>query len=101
MSASLTLLEQLPRQLPPLLSRPDDCGAVARLTMTSSEETRDGGGGPRWMLKGSPVAVIMADKLFSGARCNKERNAISWPAVFSMFEDLLRRSATNQMSSQC
>jgi SWI/SNF-related matrix-associated actin-dependent regulator 1 of chromatin subfamily A len=77
------------RQLPPLLHRPDDRGAIAHLTMSTSEETKDGGGGPRWMLKGSPAVIVLADKIFSGARCNRERGAISWPAVFSMFEDLL------------
>jgi SWI/SNF-related matrix-associated actin-dependent regulator 1 of chromatin subfamily A len=89
-TTALTLLEQsAPRQLPPLLQRPDDRGAIAHLTLSISEETPDGRGGPRWSLKGSPAVIVMAEKLFSGARCSKARDAISWPAVASMFEDLL------------
>jgi len=89
-TTALTILEQeAPRRLPPLLQRPDDRGAIAHLTLSVTEETPEGGGGARWTLKGSPVVVIMADKLFSGARCTKARDAISWLAVASMFEDLL------------
>lgn len=75
--------------VPPLLQRPDDRSAIAHLTLTITEETENGGGGPRWALKGSPAVVVLAQRLFSGASVAKKLDAISWPAVPSMFEDLL------------
>jgi SNF2 family DNA or RNA helicase len=44
---------------------------------------------PRWRLKGSIAVVLMAEKLFAGARASARRDEISWPAMPSMFEDLL------------
>jgi SNF2 family DNA or RNA helicase len=88
----LTLFErpdESPRLLPPILQRPDDRGAIAHLTLSVTEETPQGAGGARWHLKGSPAAIVMAHKLFSGASCSKAKDSISWPAVPSMFEDLL------------
>jgi SNF2 family DNA or RNA helicase len=76
-------------QLPLLLNRPDDRGAIAHLTLSITEETPHGGGGARWRLHGSPVVVLMAYKLFSGSLCNRAGDTITWPAVPSMFEDLL------------
>lgn len=75
------------RGLPALLQRPDERGAIARLTYANAEETENGGG-PRWKLTGSPSVILLAKRLFSGA-LSRKNDSVTWPAVPAMFEDLL------------
>jgi len=88
MNDMLALVPATPA-LPAILTRPDDRGAVAHLTLQVSDEGQNLTGGPRWDLKGSTAAVLLAQKLFSGARVNRRLDHVAWPAVPSMFADLL------------
>jgi superfamily II DNA or RNA helicase len=78
-----------PAELPHLLQRPDERGAVAKLTWqrpgkdAKGEETD-----ARWALQGSPLAVTLAGRIFSGA-ISRRNDRVSWPALPSSFEDVL------------
>ena len=74
--------------LPPMLQRPDSRGAIALLTYVRAELKDDDTAGPRWKIEGSPLVVVGAMKTLSGA-LSRRREAVSFPATQSNFEDLL------------
>lgn len=91
-STALALFEESDRpdgELPLLMQRPAEEGAVARLAWSRGQETKDGDRIPRWTLRGAIGPIVLAERLFSGANVNARRDAISWPDVPATFEDLL------------
>lgn len=76
-------------ELPLMLQRPSQKGAEARLTWSpANPDAKDPlSVVPRWRLAGSPAAIELAKKLFSGAAEGKGK--ISFPAAAAHFEDLL------------
>src|SRR5262245_2496871 len=87
-----------PEAKPLYLQRPSSDGAIAELDYVAKPSDDDEGpswdhgldlrGDPRWRITGSPVVVVAAMKLFSGA-VSKKRGTVSFPASEGVFEDLL------------
>lgn len=75
----------------PLMERPSEDGAVGELHWIKPDSAEgDDRSDPvaRWRVTGSPLAIVAAMKLFSGA-ISKSRDKVSFPAFESTFEDLL------------
>lgn len=83
-----TILE-FPSKKPIWLAPPSDEGAMAELDyVDNSEEDKETRSDPRWVITGSPVCVVAAMKVFSGA-ISKSRERVSFPMAEASFEDLL------------
>ncbi len=89
---ALFMVDAKPQPL--MLTRPSRAGGVAQLDFIAKESEEndgplvDGEAEGRWKITGSPVVVVAAMKLFSGAKSGK-RDAVSFPAVDGTFDDLL------------
>jgi SNF2 family DNA or RNA helicase len=79
----------LAKRRPVWLSPPPEAEAMATLDyVDNSDEDSESAGDPRWAIEGSPVCVVAAMKVFSGA-ISKSRDRVSFPAAEASFEDLL------------
>jgi len=72
--------------LPYILRRPNQIGALAKLTLVDHKD--DGDALKRWRLTGSPMIIELGRKLFPAARANQVKS-ITWPAIQPLFGDLL------------
>ncbi|MGV1446009.1 DEAD/DEAH box helicase [Klebsiella pneumoniae] len=86
---NMALTVEAPQALPIICTYPDVVSQpLARLTYVRAEIGKDDSGGPRGRIEGSPLVLVAAMKLMSGAQ-SRTRDAVSFPATQPNFEDLL------------